>query len=116
MSKLQTNRIDCKVITRHKLFNTTYTFEYNYVLFIFIIEVPAIYSNLIIYFQNLSMLDFTKLSHTYLLRSIFNLILMQVENQTISRQKTRINVVSKENFRALKLKKFKKRKSNAIKI
>lgn len=41
---------------------------------------------------------------------------MQVENQTISRQKTRINVVSKENFRALKLKKFKKRKSNAIKI
>lgn len=75
MSKLQTNKIDCKVITRHKLFNTTYTFEYNYVLFIFIIEVLAIYSNLIIYFQNLSMLDFTKLSHTYLLRSIFYLFI-----------------------------------------
>ncbi len=48
MSKLQTNRIDREVITRHELFNTTHTFKYNYVSFIFIIEVLAVYSNLII--------------------------------------------------------------------
>lgn len=48
MPKLQTNRIDREVITRHELFNTTHTFEYNYVSFIFITEVSAVYSNLAI--------------------------------------------------------------------
>lgn len=54
---------------------TTHTFEYNYVSFIFIIEVLAVYSNLAIYFQNLSMPDFTKSSHTHLLRSIPHLLM-----------------------------------------
>ena len=70
MSKLQMNRIDREVITRHGLFNTTHTFEYNYVSFIFITEVLAVYSNMAIYLQNLSMPDFTKPSHAHLLRSI----------------------------------------------
>ena len=48
MSKLQMNRINHEVIMRHKLFKTTYTFEYNYVSFIFIIKVLTLCSNLII--------------------------------------------------------------------
>lgn len=70
MLDLVTSRIDREVIMRHGLFNTTHALEYHHFSFIFIIEVPAVYSDLTIYFQKLSMADSPKPSHTHPLRSI----------------------------------------------